>query len=415
MSSDQQIVFGQSPEKPAVTLRHCGDPTLFNGGRDHDCDGPLGKFLSGLCQSLPEFVLAGYVGSTKLMEVHIHGDLVRAADGVGFRAFAMGEKGISEHARLFEPTGLTNLLDVALGWRLASIVVGQKYLSDISATLTTLKGAVAAIAQFQTDEQASKIESAYAYLRDAERSLVNGARDLEVKQILVGIEYEMDTIQRVLSKQFHARLEARVPHGNLMGYADIEAGFPEKLESLRAHLSKHRLAGLTRAGAIQMLAAFPGGKAMWQARAGAVRESAAQHRSMCDELESMMSFEASQWRGKTEAALTTVVSAAKDAVTPSTMVSRPAMSVFGKLGMGDLVAPYFTRLQRPVSKTPALDRLKSESTDSVRAAANLERLEADKFAKTCSAVDQIIENSDAPTRCLVEWGPYGPVRITQMG
>jgi hypothetical protein len=42
--------------------------------------------------------------------------------------------------------------------------------SLISATLKSIEQGVCAIAQFQRDDQASKIESAYEYLRQAERS-----------------------------------------------------------------------------------------------------------------------------------------------------------------------------------------------------------------------------------------------------
>ena len=88
---------------------------------------------------------------------------------------------------------------------------------------------MSAIAQFQRDEQASKIESAYEYLRQAERALLNGERESAVRHRLEAIEVDMDAIQRHLAKLFDARLDARIKNENLVGYSDIEKGFPEKL------------------------------------------------------------------------------------------------------------------------------------------------------------------------------------------
>jgi hypothetical protein len=66
------------------------------------------------------------------MEVVINGDLVRAADGHGFRAIAMGAKGVREHARLFEVKNLQNVVNAAAVWQIASVLVAQKHLADIS-------------------------------------------------------------------------------------------------------------------------------------------------------------------------------------------------------------------------------------------------------------------------------------------
>jgi hypothetical protein len=60
---------------------------LFKRGIEQPSDGALGKILAAL-QGRPDLLLAGYVGTTKLMEVQINRNLVRASDGMGFRAFA---------------------------------------------------------------------------------------------------------------------------------------------------------------------------------------------------------------------------------------------------------------------------------------------------------------------------------------
>ena len=59
----------------------------------------------------------------------------------------MDDNGIVEQSRLFEPSRLTALVDVALIWRLASIVVAQKYLADISATLRNIEKGISSISE----------------------------------------------------------------------------------------------------------------------------------------------------------------------------------------------------------------------------------------------------------------------------
>lgn len=96
------------------------------------------------------------------------------------------------------------MIDVAAVWRLASIVVGQKHLADISATLERIQKSVSDIANFQRDEQSSKIESAYDYLRQVQHALSCGERENAVRHRLESIEGEMDAIQRHMCKLFEA-------------------------------------------------------------------------------------------------------------------------------------------------------------------------------------------------------------------
>ena len=85
MAKDLQIVIGKSSEQAALIMRRCNDAKLFKRGIEQPSDGALGKVLTAL-QGLPDLLLAEYIGATKLMEVQINGDLVRASDGTGFRA-----------------------------------------------------------------------------------------------------------------------------------------------------------------------------------------------------------------------------------------------------------------------------------------------------------------------------------------
>lgn len=413
MENIHQIVVGASPDQPALVLRQYGELVPPDSLEPIGNDGTLGKVLVAL-GGLPDLLLAGQVGTTKLMEVQIHGDLVRASDGLGFRAFAIGDHGVVEQAKLFDAGTLTTLVDAALVWRLASIVVAQKHLSDISATLKSLEQGVTAIGQFQRDEQASKIESAYEYLRQAERALSNGERESAVRHRLEAIDIEMDSIQRHLSKIFDARLDKRVKHENLMGYSDIEEGFPQKLQELQRIVREHRLAGLTRLGALQMLSAFPGEVGLKAARADAIKESADRNKLMIDSLGSVMAFEVSQWTGKSESLITNVAEVALGQTKFHKWIEGHVSDALKSTGKKVDLWPSATLRSASGSDTPELDSLKIASSTMIGTVAASEREGAIAFANFCSSTDRQIIYSTEPTRCLVEWGPSGPLRIRQL-
>lgn len=159
MNQKPQILIGPGADRPVFALQESEAWGEFRKGGVVERDSSvIGRVLSAL-QSVPDILLAGSMASKKLMEVEIHGDLTRAADGVGYRAFAVGDHGIKEHARLFDADNLNTLVDAAAIWRIASVVVAQKYLHDINQNLNEIKSALHAVGQFQRDEQRSKIES----------------------------------------------------------------------------------------------------------------------------------------------------------------------------------------------------------------------------------------------------------------
>lgn len=99
---------------------------------------PIGR-LTALIQAVPSLLVASEAHGKRLMEVVINGDLVRAADGNGSRPYAITNGRISELARLFEVEKLSDMINAAAVWQIASVVVAQKHLADISQKLDELK------------------------------------------------------------------------------------------------------------------------------------------------------------------------------------------------------------------------------------------------------------------------------------
>ncbi|MCH5180018.1 MAG: hypothetical protein J1F32_02250 [Erysipelotrichales bacterium] len=86
----------------------------------------------------------------------------RATDGA-VRGFYHGAKGISGHANFIATNAQNNALSIAnaatAAMNLASMVVGQYYMSQINSKLNTISDDISAISNFQNSEYKSKVKS----------------------------------------------------------------------------------------------------------------------------------------------------------------------------------------------------------------------------------------------------------------
>lgn len=196
----------------------------------------------------------------------------------------------------------------------------------------------------------------------------------------------------------------------MLGYGDLQLGLPEKLEDLQRLLSEHRLAGLTRLGALQMLSMFPGGAALRSARAKAIQDAAEQNKTMCDDLQRVMSFEVAGWTGRTESVLINV----GELLSGQSKIHR---------WLGHNVLPRFLRpanegksLLRGStgSDTPRLDATKFASLALIRDVAITETDGADRFLSLVASTERQAQMLQEPKRYLVEWDETGPARIREM-
>ena len=83
------------------------------------------------------------------------------------RAWSIGSKGIKEHARLFDPTQLSGIIGIGTLWQIASIVVAQKHLHDISEKLQVISRRIEDIHAFQKDHRRSIILGCRKYFEQA--------------------------------------------------------------------------------------------------------------------------------------------------------------------------------------------------------------------------------------------------------
>ena len=123
----------------------------------HESGISLFSRLNPLLSAIPTAAIAGDVATTKYMVVEIAGGLTKAAGGNGWRAFSRGSNGIKEHAILFSPDRLQSIVGMGALWQIASIVVAQKHLHDISEKLQIISRKIEEIRAFQKNDRTSKI------------------------------------------------------------------------------------------------------------------------------------------------------------------------------------------------------------------------------------------------------------------
>lgn len=167
----------------------------------------FGRTLEPVMQVAPSMAVAAKAGSTQLMEVVINGPLVKAADGNGFRAMTMGADGIKENARLFQPDGLQNLANAAMVWQIASVIVAQKHLADISKTLKRVEEKVAGVQSMLEEQRAALIKSALNYIETTRSAMQKGEFLERTRDKLEDFEIQLEQAGLTLVQQIRRELK----------------------------------------------------------------------------------------------------------------------------------------------------------------------------------------------------------------
>jgi uncharacterized protein (UPF0216 family) len=229
--------------------------------------------LGALVQSAPSILVAHQAHGKQLMEVVIKGDLVRAADGSGFRAFAMAGSKISEQARLFEVNTLQGMINAAAIWQVASVIVAQKHLADISKKLGEIKDRVEAVFQFLDNQRQARIRSTYEYLTQVYTALAAGELPLPARIHLESCERDLLEIQDHLEAEFRQKLEKRVEGNDFIGSRELTDGISTKLDELGKIVEDLELCLKCRIAAWHVLCLYPGEPQMKAARRASIKRS----------------------------------------------------------------------------------------------------------------------------------------------
>lgn len=287
-AKDRHIVIGEQPDRPAITVRPSQDFASYEAAKQRDIDGDLVSRLGSTLQALPTLLSAGEASGRQLMEVVVNGDLVRAADGNGFRAFAMGPKGVKEQARLFRPERLQNVINAAAVWQVASVVVAQKHLADISRKLDAIGEGVTHISRFLCDQRRAQIQSAVHYLGQARTALKAGEMSTSVRTEVERCERDLNTIQIHLHTESRNGLDELVRHADTLGTDELAQGIAKKIRAQEALLQDLALCIQARICAWHVFVLFPGEQVLKEARCNQIQEAVKEFGALAEKFDTAL-------------------------------------------------------------------------------------------------------------------------------
>jgi len=268
-----KIIIGESVTKPIVTVQKFQSISEYDVATPLDIRSSKINRLTALLQAAPSILIAGESSGKRLMEVVVNGDLARAADGNGLRAFAMGAKGIKEHARLFEVPNLQSMINVAAIWQIASVVVAQKHLADISKKLDEIKVGVLGISKFLDNQRKARIESTYEYLNQVYQTIKSGEIPASVRIQLEICERDLLEIQCHLEKEYRQKIDKKIEHRERFGSEGLTDDIAKKISGLDALTLDMALCIKTRIAAWHVLSLYPGEPQLKIARGVSIKKS----------------------------------------------------------------------------------------------------------------------------------------------
>lgn len=262
-------LIGKSAEKPLMSVTLAAQQVMPAGVEKVDAARLGIDRLGPLLQTLPNLVVANDVAQSRYMQVVIDGPLAAAADGNGFRAFSRQGGSIKEHARLFEPEKLQQLVSSAAMFQIASAVVAQKHLADISVKLSEIQAGVEGISTFLVEGRKSIVKGALNYLTQVAPLVLAGELSPAIRQKLEDIELDLGAIHNQLEGELVTLAKDAAEH-KAPGMFETTAGLTAALKVMQsksdARAEEWKLCMGTRLAACRLLASFPGESALVQRR-----------------------------------------------------------------------------------------------------------------------------------------------------
>jgi len=167
--------------------------------------------INPLLSLIPNLAIFKNVKNTRYMEVVINGDLSQRTGG-GYIAMTHEGGKIKEHATLFEPDKLNNLINTGVLFHIASFVVAQKHLADINNQLKNINKKIDKIIEFQQDKRISSIEGKLQYLNIISKDLKN----IHISE-LETIDRELLEIERHLFKDLDKIIRSNINDEDIFG------------------------------------------------------------------------------------------------------------------------------------------------------------------------------------------------------
>ncbi|EFN7883015.1 hypothetical protein EEK96_15905 [Escherichia coli] len=246
--------------------------------------------LSPLLQTLPSLATAAHIASHHYMEVIIDGALAKVKDGSGYRGFSLGEKGIKAHAVLLNPDKLNQLVNAGILLNVASAILAQKHLADISNKLTQIIETIREISAFQNNARKSEIVGAIQYLQQITPVVIEGQSSPEIRQMLEAIEKDFSTLQDHLLTDiaFAGEKVASINDGSFFSSATITSKIQAQQKIIEERTMEWDLAMKVRGQALHLVSHSEGQTMLVERRQQAIEHHYAQFDTVISKVEKQL-------------------------------------------------------------------------------------------------------------------------------
>lgn len=246
--------------------------------------------LGPLLQTLPSLATAAHIASHHYMEVIIDGALAKVKDGSGYRGFSLGEKGIKAHAVLLNPDKLNQLVNAGILLNVASAILAQKHLADISNKLTQIIETIREISAFQNNARKSEIVGAIQYLQQITPVVIEGQSSPEIRQMLEAIEKDFSTLQDHLLTDiaFAGEKIAAINDGSFFSSATITSKIQAQQKTIEERTMEWDLAMRVRGQALHLVSHSEGQTMLVERRQQAIEHHYAQFDTVISKVETQL-------------------------------------------------------------------------------------------------------------------------------
>jgi hypothetical protein len=256
-----ELYFGKTEDSPIVTFSTLSPRDLPPNSRPVDPSSKrlseLGPSLHAVASMLPPATLR----SGNYMRVVVNGPLATANDGQSFLPFVRGADGrVSSLARLQDARQVARVTNAVMVWQVASVIVAQKYLADISAELDDIKKVMEGIKAFLEHERAAKITATLTYLEQLFQTITQGELPSGTRNEVESLEVKLIEVQDHLARDIGDLAEGipRIEHSDWVGTSELADNIEKHQELMHGVQQLWVLCIRARAANWQILSAFPG-------------------------------------------------------------------------------------------------------------------------------------------------------------
>jgi hypothetical protein len=256
-----ELYFGNSESECSVSISALKPSDIPKRRRALDVSGTKLSKLNPLLQLVSPVLTAAEFGGGDYMRIIVNGPLAVSRDAHFFLPFVRGTDGkVSELARLQDAGRLCEIVNTALVWQFASVIVAQKHLADINKKLDEIRQGIEDILTFLEAERASKIRGALRYLDQAIQNIMQGEFDEALRHHLESVERDLTSVQAHLESELKDMTGkiAGIEHRDVFGTGDFTSKIKTHQDRIYGVQQEWILCVRARVANWQVLSAFPG-------------------------------------------------------------------------------------------------------------------------------------------------------------